>query len=247
MQIRVATYNIHKGVRGFSVAKRLEIHRLRPAISSFDADIICLQEVRKTCRWSAARFADWPTTSQAEYLAPAGYDVVYCTNAYTRYGEHGNAVLSRWPALSHQHQDISDHRFEQRGLLHVVLHTPAGFLHVIAVHLGLIAGSRLRQVDRLHQYILEKIPRDAKVIVAGDFNEWGNGLSQRLADKGLLTLRPCAEYRTFPSKLPLAQLDHVYARGLDFVNAQVKRGGQWEQMSDHLPFIATLQLSTSSS
>jgi endonuclease/exonuclease/phosphatase family metal-dependent hydrolase len=37
----------------------------------------------------------------------------------TRHGEHGNALLSRWPVLTHQHEDMSDHRFEQRGLLHV--------------------------------------------------------------------------------------------------------------------------------
>lgn len=241
MQIRVATYNIHKGVQGLGIRKRLEIHRLRPAIASLEADIICLQEVRKSCRLSAARFVDWPHTSQAEYLAPEGYDVVYYTNAYTRHGEHGNAVLSRWPALSHQHQDISDHRFEQRGLLHAVLDTPSGFLHVIAVHLGLISGSRLRQVDRLTQYIAEKIPQDAAVIVAGDFNEWGDGLTQRLAEKGLSALKASSEYRTFPSRLPLAQLDHIYMRGLEFVDAQVIRGAQWAQMSDHLPLIATLR------
>jgi endonuclease/exonuclease/phosphatase family metal-dependent hydrolase len=27
-------------------------------------------------------------------------------------------MLSRWPVLDHQHEDMSDHRFEQRGLLH---------------------------------------------------------------------------------------------------------------------------------
>ena len=36
---------------------------------------------------------------QAEFLAPLGYTAVYETNAYTRHGEHGNALLTRWPVI----------------------------------------------------------------------------------------------------------------------------------------------------
>ena len=43
--LRVATYNIHKGVRGLGPRKRLEIHNLGLAVESFDADVVCLQEV----------------------------------------------------------------------------------------------------------------------------------------------------------------------------------------------------------
>jgi hypothetical protein len=56
---------------------------------------------------------------QAEFLAPEGYEVAYRSNAVTRHGEHGNALLSRWPLGDVGHHDVSDHRFEQRGLLHV--------------------------------------------------------------------------------------------------------------------------------
>ena len=44
--LRVATYNIHKGVQGLGLARRLEIHNLAHAVEQFDADIVCLQEVR---------------------------------------------------------------------------------------------------------------------------------------------------------------------------------------------------------
>ena len=43
--LRVATYNIHKGVQGLGPARRLEIHNLGHAIEQLDADIVCLQEV----------------------------------------------------------------------------------------------------------------------------------------------------------------------------------------------------------
>ena len=37
--LRVATYNIHKGVRGIGPRKRLEIHNLGLAVEALDADL----------------------------------------------------------------------------------------------------------------------------------------------------------------------------------------------------------------
>jgi endonuclease/exonuclease/phosphatase family metal-dependent hydrolase len=42
---------------------------------------------------------------------------------------------------------------------------------------------------------------------------------------------------TYPSRLPLVQLDHVYARGVHRVATHVPRGGIWGRMSDHLPLL----------
>ena len=99
--IRVATYNIHKGVQGLGPARRLEIHNLGHAVEQFDADIVCLQEVRKEHRGESQYFPHWPKVPQADYLAPEGYEAIYRTNAITRHGEHGNAMLSRWPVVAH--------------------------------------------------------------------------------------------------------------------------------------------------
>ncbi|HEY0201729.1 MAG TPA: endonuclease/exonuclease/phosphatase family protein, partial [Burkholderiaceae bacterium] len=156
--LRVATYNIHKGVQGIGPARRLEIHNIGLAVEQLDADIVCLQEVRKLHRREARHFERWPAQPQADYLAPEGYEAVYCTNAYTRYGEHGNALLSRWPVVAAQHEDISDHRLEQRGLLHVELEVQGRPLHVIVVHLGLVPGSRARQVDLIKRHIQREVP-----------------------------------------------------------------------------------------
>jgi endonuclease/exonuclease/phosphatase family metal-dependent hydrolase len=40
--------------------------------------------------------------------------------------------------------------------------------------------------------------------------------------------------------LPLAQLDHVFVRGLHPRHAQVPHGRIWRRMSDHLPLLADL-------
>ena len=239
--IRVATYNIHKGVQGIGPQRRLEIHNLVHAIEQLDADIVCLQEVRKLNRSEAQYFSNWPELPQAEFLAPKGYEAVYRTNAITRHGEHGNAILSRWPVVAHQHEDISDHRFEQRGLLHVEVKVHELPVHVVVVHLGLIRSSRARQVAQLQRFINREIPPEAPLLVAGDFNDWGVLVKKALAASHLKAFEG-ARQATFPARLPLVQLDYVYARSLVPLSVHVPKGRSWWRMSDHLPLIAEFGL-----
>lgn len=240
-RVRVATYNIHKGVQGFGPRRRLEIHNLGHAIEQLDADIVCLQEVRSVHRREAQYFAHWPELPQADYLAPEGYEAVYRTNATTRHGEHGNAILSRWPVMSHQHEDMSDHRFEQRGLLHTEVQVEGQIVHVIVVHLGLIRSSRVRQLAQLVRYIQREISATAAVLVAGDFNDWSALVGSSLAHAGLKSFDQ-NRVATFPSRLPVFQLDHIYARGLMPLSCHVPRGPIWGRMSDHLPLIGEFEM-----
>lgn len=239
--IRVATYNIHKGVQGVGPQRRLEIHNLGHAVEQLDADIVCLQEVRKVHRREEQHFTRWPEMPQADFLAPEGYEAVYRTNAFTRHGEHGNALLTRWPVVGHQHEDISDHRFEQRGLLHVEVLLHSQVVHVVVVHLGLIRASRTRQVAQLQRFIEREVPPAAPLLVAGDFNDWGI-LVQRTLEAAHLCTFAGGRQLTFPARLPLVQLDYVYARGLTPLGVQVPRGRIWWRMSDHLPLIAEFGL-----
>ena len=235
--LRVVTYNIHTGVQGVGMGRRLEIHNLGHAVEQFDADIVCLQEVRKSHRGEASHFTRWPDLPQADFLAPEGYEAVYRTNAVTRHGEHGNALLSRWPILNHQHEDVSDHRFEQRGLLHVELTAHDRQVHVVVAHFGLIPASRSRQAEQVCRFIAREVPPDMPLLVAGDFNDWGSRVDRVFHAAGLVAFKsPSAA--TYPSRMPLVQLDCVYARGLRPLRVEVPRGPIWGRMSDHLPLIA---------
>jgi endonuclease/exonuclease/phosphatase family metal-dependent hydrolase len=250
--LRVATYNIHKGVRGLGPRKRLEIHNLGLAVEAFDADLVFLQEVRLFHTREARRFDrthfGWPQQGQAEYLAPEGYEVAYRSNAVTRHGEHGNALLARWPMGDVGHHDVSDHPFEQRGLLHVPVQLPLGgastTVHAIVVHFGLVHRSRVRQVQRLADYIAHQVPAGAPLVVAGDFNDWGERLDGAMRATGLQRARAPAggPEATFPSLAPVFALDRFYLRGLACTSTMVPRGLAWSRMSDHLPLIAELAL-----
>ena len=247
--LRVATYNIHKGVRGVGPRKRLEIHNLGLAVEALDADLVCLQEVRLFHHREARRFDrtwfGWPEGGQADFLAPEGYEVAYRTNAVTRHGEHGNALLSRWPIGDVRHQDVSDHRFEQRGLLHVPVSWQGVAVHAVVVHFGLVHASRVRQVQRLAEFIEREVPRNELLVVAGDFNDWGEKLDGPMTDIGLKRARrldePAANRLTFPSRVPVFALDRFYVRGLACRTTMVPRGSGWARMSDHLPLVAELE------
>jgi endonuclease/exonuclease/phosphatase family metal-dependent hydrolase len=247
--LRVATYNIHKGVRGIGPRKRLEIHNIGLGIEALDADLVFLQEVRSFNNAEARRFPDthfgWPRVPQADHLAPEGYDVAYRTNAYTPGGEHGNALLSRWP-LSEDigHHDVSDHRFEQRGLLHVRADWHGQVVHAVVAHLGLMHSSRVRQVERIAAFLQAQVPKHEPVVLAGDFNDWGEKLDAPMRAMGLVRAehRNSPPQRTFPSRVPIFSLDRIYTRGFVCTSTFVPRGNVWARMSDHLPLVAELEL-----
>jgi len=248
--LRVATYNIHKGVRGLGPRKRLEIHNLGLGIEALDADLVFLQEVRSFHHREALQFKrssfGWPDQPQAEFLAPEGYAVAYRTNAVTRDGEHGNALLSRWPLGDVGHHDVSDHRFEQRGLLHVPVLWNGLTVHAIVAHLGLMHAGRVRQVDRIAAFIAAEVPPGEPLLVAGDFNDWGEKLDAPMRTMGLTRALPpgpgAPAPRTFPSRVPMFSLDRIYTRGFMCRAMLVPRGPVWARMSDHLPLLAELEL-----
>jgi len=121
--------------------------------------------------------------------------------------------------------------------LHVELNVQGRSVHVLVVHLGLIRASRVRQLAQLKRFVLREVPPDAPLLVAGDFNDWSRLVRESFAEAGLYDWRGLAQ-PTFPSRLPLAQLDHVFARGLQAVSMSVPSGRAWWRMSDHLPLMA---------
>ena len=243
MQLRIATYNIHKGTLGVGAKKRLRIHDLALGIQALDADLVFLQEVQHIHSHHATQFTQWPAQPQSEFLAePLGYYSAYETNAITRHGEHGNALLSRYEIKSIAHRDMSDHRFEQRGLLHVLLNVKRKRVHCIVVHLGLWGGSRKRQITLLHDYLAAQVPNHDAVIVAGDFNDWRRRIAPLQLGAGFVNAAHHAR-ATFPSRLPVLGLDRIYSRGLNVdktADNSLPAAIRWRELSDHAPVVSTL-------
>jgi endonuclease/exonuclease/phosphatase family metal-dependent hydrolase len=246
MRLTVATYNIHKGFTQLN--RRMVIHELRDRLHGLSVDVLFLQEVVGVHRGHAARHLDWPAKPQHEFIADTvWHEVAYGKNVISRHGHHGNAVLSRYPIVMQENQDISAHAFESRGLLHCRLALGEGepALHCINVHLGLFERGRQWQIRALCERIRATVPRDAPLVIAGDFNDWRHKANRLLVDElGVTEVfesvrgRPA---RTFPSVMPMFRLDRIYARGLAIVDAHVHYAFPWGRISDHAALAATFE------
>ena len=243
--LRVVTLNIHKGLSQFN--RRMVIHELREGLRALAPDVVFLQEVQGHNEHHARRFRDWPGAPQHEFLAGGDLGHVYGRNRVHQYGHYGNAVLSRFPILSVENEDISDHRFERRGLLHAVVKVPGWKrnLHCVCVHLSLHERGRRRQLDAIVARLERLASRDSPTIVAGDFNDWRQRASRVLEDglgmQDVSVLATGRHGRTFPSLLPMLQLDRIYVRGFEVVSSRVHRGAPWSLLSDHLALSAELR------
>lgn len=270
MKIRVATYNIHKGVSSFGSNPR--VLALKKAIGLFEADVVFLQEVQGKHEKLSTKYGEesrghrhWPVEAQHEFFAGESHHSAYGMNAVYDHGHHGNALLSTYPICDTRNHDVSDHAYEQRGILHCVLKTSECLVHCYVVHLGLFESGRGRQTQALIDAVMASAPNGEPVIIAGDFNDWRNTLSATLRDKlGVVEVfdelgsrggigamvrslvgreekvRPA---RTFPAALPWFRLDRIYVRGFTVDTAEVLHGKLWAKLSDHAPIVANLKLS----
>lgn len=190
MKIRIATYNIHKGVvrELFGLRRVSRIHELRGRLHDLGADLVFLQEVQGRNERSASRFETWPAEPQDQFLARSPklrqtFESAYGRNANYLHGHHGNALLSRFPILHRDNRDVSDHALESRGVLHCVVRPGTRDVHCFVVHFGLLSKSRDRQTQALISWIEREVPPGAPLIIAGDFNDWRNRLSRELCDR----------------------------------------------------------------
>ena len=260
MKLHIATYNMHKGVSWFASQPR--IHDMRTALQNLDVDLLFLQEVQGQHDRRAAKYVHWPTTGQHEFLAGDHRQAAYGMNAVYQHGHHGNALLSRYPILYQANQNVSDHRFEERGILHCIVQMPQVQLHCYVVHFGLFAAGRRRQTMRLIEAIQQQTPVDAPLVIAGDFNDWNSHLSLPLkhelgvaevfetlhqanftvhnSTRFLKSKTPKAAL-TFPVGAPFLPLDRIYVRGIQINSAQVLKGKPWRHLSDHAPLTAELE------
>ncbi len=244
-RLRVVTLNIHKGLSHFN--RRMVIHELRDGLGELDPDLVFLQEVQGLNQRFALRYSACPVEPQHEFLAGARWKHVYARNAVYNHGHHGNAILSRFPFLSSENEDVSDHRFERRGLLHSVVAIPGWRrnLHCVCVHLSLHESGRGRQLEAISGRLEELASRDLPIIVAGDFNDWRHRasaiLERRLGMTEVSVVHHGRAARTYPSLMPFLRLDRIYVRGFKVAASRVHRGRPWSMLSDHLAVSAEIE------
>ncbi|MEN5238916.1 MULTISPECIES: endonuclease/exonuclease/phosphatase family protein [Pseudomonas] len=237
--LTVLTLNVHKGFTLFN--RRFILPELREAVRTTGADLVFLQEVHGSHQQHAERHPTWPTAPQYEFLADSMWpQFAYGRNAVYPHGDHGNALLSKFPIRAHDNLDVTIRGNEERGLLHCLLEVPGHEqVHAICVHLGLREDHRQQQVDLLLA-LLDSLPPHEPVIVAGDFNDWRLKADARLSGRLVEAFGKPA--RSFPARLPLLRLDRIYLRNAQACQARVLSRYPWSHLSDHAPLVAQVTL-----
>lgn len=245
MRLRVLTYNMHKGFCFYN--RQYVLQQLREAVRSVNADLVFLQEVMGVHPPEEEDGHDLPT--QFEYLADQIWThYAYGKNAVYSSGNHGNAILSKHPFTDYENINVSTNPLERRGLLHAQIQVDGHQLpvHLVCLHLDLLERGRRQQMQKLIARVRERVPPECPLIVAGDFNDWQQKISDPLGEE--LGLRESGieatgqHAKTFPSWRPFLALDRVYIRRFKVKTYQVLYDLPWRKMSDHAAVTTELEL-----
>ena len=244
---KVLTVNIHKGFTFFN--RKFILPELREAVRSVGADVVFLQEVSGSNAKHPEKFANYPETPHYEFLADSIWpQFAYGRNAVYTNGDHGNAIMSKFPIVRFENHDVSINGPERRGLLHCELQVPglSVNVHAICVHLSLTETHRKQQMDKLCQLVHKAVPPHAPVVVAGDFNDWRQRADKQLADGAdlheVFAQANGKPARTFPARAPLLRLDRIYVRNAIGHTPVVLPNRPWSHLSDHAPLAAEIEL-----
>ena len=235
--MRLLSWNIHKGIGGRD--RRYALQRIIDCIDHERPDLVCLQEVDRLV--GRSQFDDQPR------LLGQSLDLqsIFQANVSVANGRYGNLILSRWAVGSTHRISLKRGIRKARGAQLVHVETPEGVVHLVNTHLGLDEKERHWQVEFLLAHKLFQSSAAIPTLIAGDFNDWRDTLAERsLASHGFHQVTsPAAEFRSFPSWLPVGSLDKVFIRGaLKTERVRVVRTSLARVASDHLPIVVEFSL-----
>lgn len=230
MQLKFASYNIHKAV---GIDRRQDPDRIITVLREIDADVIALQE-------ADMRFGQRASVLPRALLDDTPWEPVPVAKRRQSIGWHGNALLVRrtmqWVAAG----ALELPTLEPRGAAMAELVLDGCRLRVIGMHLDLSGFRRRDQIRSILSH-LEKHDDQRATVLMGDFNQWGlrSGAMGEFA-KGWQMLAPGASY---PARRPIARLDRiVVSDSCRVIDGGVHHSALAAQASDHLPIWTTLRL-----
>ena len=236
MKLKVASYNIHKGV---GLDRQRDPDRIMTILREIDADVIALQEAdrRFGLREAVIPRATLDDHSPWRAVEPGHYDRA---RTGASMGWHGNALLVRRDIDVLETCAVPLPTIEPRGAVCTTLRVGGALVRVVGMHLDLSGLRRRQQVETVCGHVAGHA-EPGHVVMMGDLNEWspsGGALGAFAAP-----LKVLAPGRSFPSRRPVAQLDRiVVSDGLRVEGLGVHHSPLAAVGSDHLPVWADLVL-----
>jgi endonuclease/exonuclease/phosphatase family metal-dependent hydrolase len=226
--IKVASYNIHKGV-GIDRLRRPE--RIIDVLNELDADIIALQEADR-------RFGTRASALPPELiLAQSDFVPVELNRRDHSIGWHGNAILVRNTAeiLTHTHIELPT--LEPRGAVVAEIRINDIRVRIVGMHLDLSGLWRRRQARAIITALEARRP--LPTILMGDLNEWTlhGGCLRDFAHHFRIAPTP----PSFHTRQPIARLDRIMVdKSLHIASCGVHHSLKARRASDHLPIWAQI-------
>lgn len=241
---RIMTYNVHRCV---GMDGRLDIGRIAAVIAAVRPDIVALQEL------DVGR-ARTNGVDQAHAIArELGMHFHFHAALRVEEEEYGDAILSAWPIEVRKADTLPTSAtvrgLEPRGALWVALQIEDCEVQVINTHLGLVPHEQRTQADALlsERWLANAECTDPAILI-GDFNATAQHstyrrIAARLEDAQRVLRRPGRCLRTFPSRMPMLRIDHVFvSRSVKVLSAQTPRNALTRVASDHLPLIVDFRI-----
>ena len=226
--IRVASYNMHKGV---GTDRRFDPDRILAVLHELRADVVALQECD-------ARLGERAGLLPHAALRAGGWRVAAVARRPRSIGWHGNAILVRGNVEVADARALDLPTLEPRGAVLADLAVNGRPLRVVGMHLDLSGLWRRRQLRAVLAAVHDGKERAA--VMMGDMNQW--------TDRGCLTefgpghrLLPTGP--SFHARRPVAELDRIVVTGAVEVGAVgVHHSALAVKASDHLPVWADLEV-----
>lgn len=231
MQLKVASYNIHKGI---GLDRRRDPERIIAVLREIDADVIALQEVDR-------RFGDRVSVLPRDLIDDhSPWRVAPIRSRPDSMGWHGNALLVRRGIALAEAAVVPLPVLEPRGAIRADLIAGGQRVRVVGMHLDL-SGLRRRQQLRTILAHLTRCAGECPTVLMGDCNEWS------LKRGSLSEFRPpwqvLAPGASFPTRRPVARLDRiVISPHWQVSEMAVHHSALSARGSDHLPVWARLGL-----
>jgi len=228
--IKVASYNIHKGI---GLDRRRNPERVVEVLREIDADVIALQEADRRFGAKACVLPHHLLEEHSDWV-PVDFGLRSLSM-----GWHGNVILVRKSAEILGCTAIHLPALEPRGAVMADVRLPGGTIRVLGMHLDLSGLWRRKQAAAVMTHVDTCADRHPTVMM-GDLNEWSAG-SGCLRDFG----RDYAFAETGPSfhaRRAIARLDRIMvSRELAVVECGVHTSPAARKASDHLPIWAMLE------
>ena len=226
--IRVASYNIHKGI-GLDRLRRPD--RILDVLAEIDPDVAALQEADR-------RFGTRAAVLPLDRLAERGWQPAEINRRDASIGWHGNAILVRAHVeiLTTAHIDLPT--LEPRGAVLAEVRVRGVRVRVVAMHLDLSGLWRRRQARAIIAALEARRP--LPTILMGDLNEWSphGGCLQDFAHHFRIAPTP----PSFHSRHPVARLDRIMVdRSMHIHACSVHHSLKARRASDHLPIWAQVE------